>query len=90
VWRGRNAGPEAGPLLSVPVYAGGDALLAFCPASTTIDVAEWTAMPGPCRSDDDVAVNGGIRERRSIPVSEPGNAHPGHCPFPASGHLPHP
>src|ERR1039457_1695511 len=31
---------EAEPLLSVPVYAGGDDLLAFCPASTAIDAAE--------------------------------------------------
>jgi hypothetical protein len=31
---------EAGPLLGVPVYAGGDDLLAFCPASTAMDVAE--------------------------------------------------
>jgi CRISPR-associated protein len=30
---------EAGPLLGVPVYAGGDDLLAFCPASTAIDAA---------------------------------------------------
>jgi hypothetical protein len=31
---------EAGPLLGVPVYAGGDDLLAFCPASTAMDAAE--------------------------------------------------
>lgn len=30
---------EAGPLLGVPVYAGGDDLLAFCPASKAIDAA---------------------------------------------------
>ena len=40
VARAQREALEAGSLLGVPVYSGGDDLLAFCPASTAIDVAE--------------------------------------------------